>query len=86
MVEATEVDSNGKNSESGPDANSSGFGGLWVDGMVGTDDSDEAGTTPPGEGKSGVMSGDNSWKGDRGGRGFFRNGGIAGIVEALESR
>lgn len=41
------------------------------------------GTTPPGEGKSGRMSGDNSWKGDRGG-GFVKNDGVAAMVEALE--
>jgi len=58
----------GENAESGPDATtSSGLGGLGVDGMVGTDDTVGEGSTPPGEGSSGAMSGDSSWKGGIGG-------------------
>jgi len=38
-----------------------------VDGMVGTDDTVGEGSTPPGEGSSGAMSGDSSWKGGIGG-------------------
>ena len=49
--------------------------------MVGMEDP-VGGTTPPGEGRSGAMSGDNSWKGDRGG-GFVKNDGVAAIVKAL---
>ncbi|KAA8548526.1 hypothetical protein F0562_000207 [Nyssa sinensis] len=45
---------------------SSGFGGLGFDGMVGMEE-DPAGedTRPPGEGKRGAMSGDNSVNGDK---------------------
>uniref|UniRef100_A0A803Q592 Uncharacterized protein n=1 Tax=Cannabis sativa TaxID=3483 RepID=A0A803Q592_CANSA len=39
-------------------ANSSGFGGLGLEGMVGTDETVGVGKTPPGEGRSGVISGD----------------------------
>ena len=42
--------------------------------MVGTDDTVGEGSTPPGEGNSGAMSGDSSWRGDGGG-GLVRNGG-----------
>lgn len=76
-------DPNGESAESGPGAaNSSGFGGLGLEGMVGMADP-VGGTTPPGEGKSGRMSGDNSRKGDRGG-GFVKNDGVAAMVDALE--
>jgi len=65
----------GEKAESGPGATtSSGLGGLGVEGMVGTDDTVGEGSTPPGEGNSGAMSGDSSWRGDSGG-GLVRNGG-----------
>lgn len=60
---------NGENAESGPEATepyslSSGFGGLGLEGMVGMDEPEGEGKSPPGEGKRGAMSGDsNSWKG-----------------------
>lgn len=58
----------GEKAESGPGATtSSGLGGLRVEGMVGTDDTVGEGSTPPGEGNSGAMSGDSSWKGGIGG-------------------
>lgn len=61
-------DPNGGNAaESGPAAiTSSGFGGLGLEGMVGMEEP-VVGTTPPGDGNKGAMSGDNSWKGARGG-------------------
>ena len=69
----------GENAESGPDATtSSGLGGLGVDGMVGTDDTVGEGSTPPGEGSSGAMSGDSSWKGGIGGE-LVKNAGEVGI-------
>ena len=69
----------GEKAESGPGATtSSGLGGLGVEGMVGTDDTVGEGSTPPGEGNSGAMSGDSSWKGDSGG-GLVRNGGAVEI-------
>ncbi|KAF2287715.1 hypothetical protein GH714_002420 [Hevea brasiliensis] len=77
-------DTSGENAESGPGAvNSSGLGGLWVEGMVGKDDTVGEGNTPPGEGRRGAISGDNSWKGDRGGE-FCRDAGEVGIVESCE--
>lgn len=70
--------------ESGPTmATSSGFGGLWFDGMVGMRDPVGEGNSPPGEGKRGVMSGDNSvYGGESGGPG--NTAGAAEIEEALE--
>ncbi|KAK9289188.1 hypothetical protein L1049_017662 [Liquidambar formosana] len=57
----------------------SGFGGLGFDGMVGTEDTIGEGSVPPGEGKSGAMSGDISIRGeDRGG--FERSAGEAEMV------
>lgn len=59
------IDPDGANAESGPGAIiSSGFGGLGLEGMVGMSEPVGVGNTPPGEGNSGAMSGDNSWKGD----------------------
>lgn len=71
--------------ESGPTmATSSGFGGLWFDGMVGMRDPVGEGNSPPGEGKRGVMSGDNSvYGGESGGPG--NTAGAAEIEEALSS-
>ena len=78
-------DSYGGKAESGPGApKSSGFGGLGLEGMVGMDDPVGVGTAPPGEGKSGAMSGDNSWRVDRDRGGLFKNGGVAEIEEASE--
>ncbi|PPD73236.1 hypothetical protein GOBAR_DD29838 [Gossypium barbadense] len=58
---------NGGNAEVGPGAmKSSGLGGLGVEGMVGIDEP-VVGTTPPGDGNKGAISGDNGWKGDNGG-------------------
>ena len=46
--------------------------------MVGTDDTVGEGSTPPGEGSSGAMSGDSSWKGGIGGE-LVKNAGEVGI-------
>ncbi|KAI8561544.1 hypothetical protein RHMOL_Rhmol04G0348600 [Rhododendron molle] len=80
----TNLDPDGEMAESGPTvATSSGFGGLWFDGMVGMRDPVGEGNSPPGEGKRGVMSGDNSVYGeDTGGPG--NTAGAAEIEEALE--
>ncbi|OIV91950.1 hypothetical protein TanjilG_23211 [Lupinus angustifolius] len=60
-----DIDPNGENAESGPGATmSSGFE-LGLEGMVGISEPPGVGNTSSGEeGKSGAMSGDNSWKGD----------------------
>ncbi|KAL4320711.1 hypothetical protein AHAS_Ahas04G0027200 [Arachis hypogaea] len=62
VLGAVEEDCIGENAESGPGAiMSSGFGVLGVEGIVGISEP-EAGvgnTPPPGEGKSGAISGDN---------------------------
>lgn len=79
----TSFDPDGEMAESGPTlATSSGFGGLWLDGMVGMEDPVGEGNSPPGEGKRGVMSGDNSVYGESEGPG--NTDGAAEIVEALE--
>lgn len=53
-------DPNGGNAEPGPSAiKSSGFGGLGLEGMVGTDEP-VLGTTPPGDGNKGAISGESS--------------------------
>ena len=59
-------DPNGEKAERGPGAiMSSGFGGLGLEGIVGmSEPAAGVGNTPPGEGNSGAMSGDNSWKGE----------------------
>lgn len=68
----------GERAESGPrETTSSGFGGLGLEGMVGMEDPVGTGSTPPGEGKRGIMSGDNGGRGD--GAGFSKN---AGDVES----
>lgn len=81
-METACIDPNGENA--GPNAaKSSGFGGLGLEGMVETEEEVGVGTTPPGEGKSGVISGDNSWKEEGGG--FVKSiGGEEARVEALE--
>lgn len=67
---------NGENA--GPKAGkSSGFGGLGLEGMVETEEEVGVGTTPPGEGKSGVISGDSSWKEEGGG--FVRKGRLVAL-------
>lgn len=54
----------GATAESRPRGSSSGFGGLGLEGMVGMEEEPrEAGAAPPGEGRSGAMSGESSWKG-----------------------
>ncbi|XP_047157824.1 uncharacterized protein LOC124828543 [Vigna umbellata] len=59
------IDPNGEKAERGPGAiKSSGFGGLGLEGIVGMSEPVGVGNTPPGEGNSGAMSGDNSLKGD----------------------
>ena len=77
--EAAGREPKGENAESGPrETTSSGFGGLGLEGMVGMEDPVVTGSTPPGEGKRGEMSGDN---GGRGGRaGFSKNAGDVKIV------
>lgn len=54
--------------------------GFWlrVEGMVGMDDPDGEAAAPPGEGRRGAMSGDNSVYGGSGGSG--RTAGAAEIV------
>ncbi|KAK9281848.1 hypothetical protein L1049_004754 [Liquidambar formosana] len=65
---------------SGPGASiSSGFGGLGLEGMVGTEDSVGESGLPPGVGNSGVMSGDKAGGEYRGGYG--NNAGDAEIVD-----
>ena len=81
-VEEADSNSNGGNAEPGPAAiKSSGFGGLGLEGMVGMDEP-VVGTTPPGDGNKGAISGDNSWKGDIGGSNI--DTGEAEIVEVSE--
>lgn len=52
-----------------------------MEGIVGIEDPIGVGSTPPGEGKSGEMSGESSWKADDGG-GFEDN--AAGEAEIVE--
>lgn len=59
MEEAVGNEPNGGKAEPGPGA--SGLGGLGLEGMVGTEMPVGVGTTPPGEGKSGDISGESSW-------------------------
>ena len=81
-MEEADSNSNGGNAEPGPAAiKSSGFGGLGLEGMVGMDEP-VVGTTPPGDGNKGAISGDNSWKGDIGGSNI--DTGEAEIVEVSE--
>ena len=81
-AEEAGIDPDGANAESGPSkSNSSGFGGLGLEGMVGMDDPVEVGTLPPGEGKSGAMSGDISWKGGR----EYKNGNTVILFAQLAS-
>lgn len=63
MLEEASNDPDGENAESGPGArnSSSGFGGLGLAGMVGMEELVGAGNVPPGDGKSGEMSGESSW-------------------------
>ncbi|CAL5413215.1 unnamed protein product [Camellia sinensis] len=66
--------------ESGPKPSvSSGFGGLGLEGMVGMEDPVGEGNSPPGEGRRGEISGDNSVNGDESG-GLGNNAGAAEIV------
>lgn len=53
--------SDGENAVPGPGASSiaSGFGGLGLEGIKGTDDSEGESSEPLGEGKRGLISGDN---------------------------
>lgn len=70
----------GGKAESGPGATvTSGFGGLWLEGIVGTDDSDGGTALPPGEGNSGEMSG------DRAGEYTGAPGKTAGAAEIVET-
>ncbi|KAJ6323777.1 hypothetical protein OIU76_011131 [Salix suchowensis] len=70
----------GEKAEPGPGATTpSGSGGLGVEGMVGTEDTVGEGSTPPGEGNSGAMSGGSSWKGDG-------EGGLARTAGEVEIR
>ena len=83
VEEEAGIDPNGEKAEKGPGATkSSGFGGLRLEGMLGIEDPIGVVTTPPGDGKSGEMSGESSWKVDGGG---FEEGnaGEAEVVEAL---
>lgn len=59
----------GGNANPGPGAAiASGFGGLGLEGMVGIEDSLGESSEPPGEGKSGAISGDRAGGGaDNGG-------------------
>jgi hypothetical protein len=71
---------------------SSGFGGLGLEGIVGISEPAGVGKAPPGEGKSGEISGDNTWKGESvDGEGFVfvvgeevESVGISGIVSDCE--
>lgn len=64
----------------GPGATiASGFGGLRLEGIVGSEESLGASSEPPGEGNRGVISGDSGGE-DIGG--FGSNAGAAEIVEA----
>ncbi|XP_041022550.1 uncharacterized protein LOC121263623 [Juglans microcarpa x Juglans regia] len=81
----TDEDS-GKDSDGGKAAScagatvESGFGGLRLAGMVGSDDSDGGSATPPGEGNKGLMSGERAGE-DTGALG--NNAGAAEMVETL---
>lgn len=57
-----------------------GSGGLRLEGMVGSGDSAGGGPAPPGEGKSGVISGDKVGE-EKGREGFGRCAGAAEMVE-----
>lgn len=86
MREPSEVagrEAEGEIAKSGPSATtSSGFGGLGLEGMVGMEDPVGTGSTPPGEGKRGEMSGDNGGRGDR--AGFSKTAGDVEIVEVCK--
>lgn len=63
----------------GPGASiSSGFGGLGLDGIIGSMDASGAAASLPGDGSSGVMSGDSAGEGERGEDG--RSDGAAEMV------
>jgi hypothetical protein len=65
---------------SGPGAaTTSGFGGLWLEGIVGSDDSDGGSASPLGDGNSGLMSG------DRAGEYTGAPGKTAGAAEIVET-
>lgn len=73
----------GAAAESRPRGSSSGFGGLGLEGMVGMEEEppEEAGAAPPGEGRSGAMSGESSWKGGTSGSDDRAGGdGIAAVA------
>jgi hypothetical protein len=83
--EAAEIeDDGGKDPDGGkaiscPGAIASGFG-VWLEGMIGSDDSEGGSVTPPGEGNRGVMSGDRAGE-NRGALG--KTAGAAEIVETF---
>lgn len=63
---------------------SSGFGGLGFEGMMGSDESDGASGSPPGDGNRGTISGDRA--GDTDGEGASgSNAGAAEMVETLKA-
>lgn len=69
----------GGNAPLGPGASiSSGFGGLGLDGIIGSMDASGAAASLPGDGSSGVMSGDSAGEGERGEDG--RSDGAAEMV------
>ncbi|PNY03712.1 hypothetical protein L195_g000120 [Trifolium pratense] len=71
---------------------SSGLGGLGLEGIIGMSEPAGVGKAPPGEGKSGEISGDNTWEGKSvDGEGFVfvvgeevESVGISGIVSDCE--
>ncbi|PKI70524.1 uncharacterized protein LOC116188320 [Punica granatum] len=70
----------------GPPATSlSGFGGLGLDGIMGSEDSEGVGASPLGEGRRGEMSGDNVGNGESGSGAAGRVAGAAGVVTGDES-
>lgn len=60
----------------------SGFGGLRLEGIVGSEESLGASSEPPGEGNRGVISGESAGNGGEDNGGFGSNAGAAEIVEA----
>lgn len=82
-AEEASKDPDGENAIPGPGAAaSSGFGGLGLEGMVGSEDSDGESGSFPGVGKRGVMSGERA-----GGNGNVRGppGKTAGAAEMVEN-
>lgn len=69
-----------------PEASPSGFGGLGLEGIMGSEESAEGVAAPPlGEGRRGVMSGENAGDGECGSGASGRVAGAVGVVTGDES-